>query len=41
MNFLLTSLFLSILQALKKASEEVAEDEAEFDDEAKPDDGLG
>ena len=28
-------------QALKKASQEVEADEAEFDEEVKPDDGLG
>ena len=30
-----------IFQALKKASQEVEADEAEFDEEVKPDDGLG
>merc|ERR1712141_973829 len=29
------------LEALKKASKEVEADEAEFDEEVKPDDGLG
>ena len=32
---------LLIFQALKKASKEVEADEAEFDEEVKPDDGLG
>jgi hypothetical protein len=29
-----------LFQALKKASEEAGADEAEFDEEVKPDDGL-
>ena len=40
-RWLLESPVLIVFQALKKASQEVAADEAEFDEEIKPDDGLG